>query len=167
MYGSKAVHLEVVSDLSTDTFLLCYQPFADYRGCPPTVHYDNATSFVGTSPQFEDLRVRTDAQADAIRKFASKTRCVHTAASTSHVRSMGGRCKEPTSTYGRRAENVIIGIDAVLNSRLLEAIIRGKWHQHQPNAEEAPGQSSAATVAPRQVHSNTRRAGRHDQDPQI
>lgn len=43
----KAVHLEMVSDLSTDTFVAAFDRFASRRGLPAVVYSDNATNFVG------------------------------------------------------------------------------------------------------------------------
>jgi hypothetical protein len=47
-----AVHLEIVSDLTTDGFLLAFQRFSARRGLPANVFTDNATNFVGASNLF-------------------------------------------------------------------------------------------------------------------
>jgi len=41
----RAVHLELCSDLTTDTFLLAFQRFIGRRGLPHTVYSDNAQTF--------------------------------------------------------------------------------------------------------------------------
>ncbi|KAL0870369.1 hypothetical protein ABMA27_005379 [Loxostege sticticalis] len=46
---TKAVHLEVVSDLSTEAFILCLRRFVSRRGKPHTIHCDNGTNFVGAN----------------------------------------------------------------------------------------------------------------------
>lgn len=46
-FSSKAAHLEVVSDLSTNTFLMCLKRFISRRGIPQKIYCDNATNFVG------------------------------------------------------------------------------------------------------------------------
>ncbi|GFU42112.1 integrase catalytic domain-containing protein [Nephila pilipes] len=42
---TRALHLELVSDLSTDKFLLALQRFVGRRGLPCTIYTDNATTF--------------------------------------------------------------------------------------------------------------------------
>lgn len=46
-FGIKAVHLEVVSDLTTDAFLGCLKRFIARRGKPKEIVSDNASNFVG------------------------------------------------------------------------------------------------------------------------
>ncbi|GFT16828.1 integrase catalytic domain-containing protein [Nephila pilipes] len=42
---TRALHLELVSDLTTDKFLLALQLFVGRRGLPHTIYTDNATIF--------------------------------------------------------------------------------------------------------------------------
>lgn len=51
---TRAVHLELSSDLSTEAFLLAFRRFISRRGIPSTIYSDNATSFKRASA---DLRV--------------------------------------------------------------------------------------------------------------
>lgn len=44
---TKAVHLELVSDLTTDAFLAALQRFVSRRGKPSSIHSDNALNYVG------------------------------------------------------------------------------------------------------------------------
>ena len=46
-FSSKATHLELVSDLSTNNFILCLKRFVGRRGVPNRLYCDNATNFVG------------------------------------------------------------------------------------------------------------------------
>ena len=48
-FSTKAIHLEAVSDLSTDNFLSAFNRFIARRGCPSTIFSDNGTNFVGAS----------------------------------------------------------------------------------------------------------------------
>ncbi|KAL0809215.1 hypothetical protein ABMA28_011437 [Loxostege sticticalis] len=48
-FASKALHLEVVSDLSTDTFILSLRRFISRRGRPSHLYCDNGTNFVGAN----------------------------------------------------------------------------------------------------------------------
>ena len=46
---SRAIHLEIVPDLSTEAFLRCLQRFTARRGIPRLITSDNATNFKGAS----------------------------------------------------------------------------------------------------------------------
>ncbi|CAI6349887.1 unnamed protein product [Macrosiphum euphorbiae] len=51
----KAVHLELVSDLSTPAFLAAFDRFVARRGLPTTVYSDCGTNFVGADRQLRQL----------------------------------------------------------------------------------------------------------------
>jgi len=51
----KAVHLEYVSDLTTDAFLAALQRFVARRGVPNDIYTDCGTNFVGASNQLREL----------------------------------------------------------------------------------------------------------------
>ena len=51
----KAVHLEVVSDLTTDAFLACLRRFISRRGIPATIWSDNGSNFVGASREISQF----------------------------------------------------------------------------------------------------------------
>lgn len=53
--NTKAVHLELVSDLSTDAFLLTLKRFVARRGNPATIFSDNATNFRGANNVLHDV----------------------------------------------------------------------------------------------------------------
>lgn len=46
-FATHAVHIKVMSALSTEAFLLCLQRFVGRRGTPRNIYSDNATNFVG------------------------------------------------------------------------------------------------------------------------
>lgn len=48
-FSTRAVHLEVCSDMSTDAFLACFERFVGRRGLPKTMFSDNGRNFVGAS----------------------------------------------------------------------------------------------------------------------
>ncbi|XP_015373324.1 PREDICTED: uncharacterized protein LOC107168431 [Diuraphis noxia] len=51
----KAVHLELVSNLSTEAFLAAFNRFVARRGLPVSVYSDCGTNFVGASKKLFDL----------------------------------------------------------------------------------------------------------------
>ncbi len=57
---TKAVHLELVSDRSTDTFLLAFRRFASLRGHPSTCWSDCGTNFVGAQSYLDEVMQNWD-----------------------------------------------------------------------------------------------------------
>lgn len=55
-FAVKAVHLEVVSDLTTDAFLAALKRFIGRRGLPAKIFSDNATNFVGANNRLSELK---------------------------------------------------------------------------------------------------------------
>lgn len=53
--ATKAIHLELVSGLSTESFLLTFKRFIARRGLPSTVYSDNATNFRGANNQLHEM----------------------------------------------------------------------------------------------------------------
>ena len=51
----KAVHLELVSDLTTDAFIACLRRFISRRGKPQTIWSDHGTNFIGASRELREL----------------------------------------------------------------------------------------------------------------
>ncbi|XP_075167480.1 uncharacterized protein LOC142239573 [Haematobia irritans] len=70
-FTSKAVHLELVSNLSSDCFILCFKRFAARRGLPTTVYCDNATNFVGASRNLKEIQEEFEAKKKAITSFGA------------------------------------------------------------------------------------------------
>lgn len=54
-FATKSMHIEVVSDLSTDTFIAALTRFISRRGVPSDLYLDNATNFVGASNHFHKV----------------------------------------------------------------------------------------------------------------
>ena len=53
--SSKAVHIEIVSDLTTEAFLAALKRFIGRRGIPAHFHSDNGRTFVGANNQLKEL----------------------------------------------------------------------------------------------------------------
>ncbi|XP_055622684.1 uncharacterized protein LOC129766199 [Toxorhynchites rutilus septentrionalis] len=59
---TKAVHMEVVADLTTQAFLGALKRFVSIRGKPSVITCDNATNFVGANRELELLRLQLCSQ---------------------------------------------------------------------------------------------------------
>ncbi|XP_032676160.1 uncharacterized protein LOC116846455 [Odontomachus brunneus] len=56
-FATKAVHIELVSDLTSDAFLSAFRRlFISRRGKPACIYSDNGTTFVGACRQLEEFR---------------------------------------------------------------------------------------------------------------
>lgn len=62
----KAVHLELVSDLSTPAFLAAFDRFVARRGLPSDVFSDCGTNFVGASKELRKLLLNADYQQECM-----------------------------------------------------------------------------------------------------
>uniref|UniRef100_A0A2S2NBR8 Integrase catalytic domain-containing protein n=1 Tax=Schizaphis graminum TaxID=13262 RepID=A0A2S2NBR8_SCHGA len=65
----KCVHLELVLDLSTDSFLAAFDRFVARRGLPSDVYSDCGTNFVGAARQLRTLVNHVDNQPRLIKTF--------------------------------------------------------------------------------------------------
>ncbi|XP_011858514.1 PREDICTED: uncharacterized protein LOC105556056 [Vollenhovia emeryi] len=72
----KAIHLEIVSDLTTDGFLAALRRFIARRGLPERVYSDNGTNFVGANRQLKELYVLLNSEEHKTRvnRFACEHR---------------------------------------------------------------------------------------------
>ena len=69
----KAVHLELVGDLTTASFLAALDRFVSRRGKPDLIISDNGTNFVGAKAELEDVQklFNDKAHQDAIISFCA------------------------------------------------------------------------------------------------
>ncbi|XP_015127109.1 uncharacterized protein LOC107048457 [Diachasma alloeum] len=67
----KAVHLEVVSDLTTDGFIASLKRFIARRGKCRSIHSDNETNFVGANNQLRELyrQVQSEEHHQKVQRY--------------------------------------------------------------------------------------------------
>lgn len=67
-FSTKAVHIELVTDLSTETFINALKRFIARRGKPVNMYSDNGTNFVGAKREIRELydMFRTESSQNAI-----------------------------------------------------------------------------------------------------
>ncbi len=54
-FSTKAIHIELASDLTTEAFLAVLTHFVARRGIPETIFSDNGTNFVGAKNELTEL----------------------------------------------------------------------------------------------------------------
>ena len=54
-FSTKDVHIEVVSDLTSEAFLAALKRFISRRGAPQNIHSDNGSNFIGAKKDLEEL----------------------------------------------------------------------------------------------------------------
>nr|XP_044248843.1 uncharacterized protein LOC123002543 [Drosophila takahashii] len=131
-FATKAVHLELVSDLTTDAFLGALRRFLSRRGRCQTIHCDNATNFVGANNKLKALEeaIFTDkAQAQIIHhcnqrqvdfKFIPPRAPSFGGLWEAAVKSAKRLLVSVTATASLTFEElntVIVEVEAILNSR--------------------------------------------------
>jgi hypothetical protein len=55
-FSTKAIHLELVSDCTSDSFLAAFRRFISRRGNVTTMYSDNGTNFVGANKELQTLK---------------------------------------------------------------------------------------------------------------
>ncbi|XP_011170007.1 uncharacterized protein LOC105203007 [Solenopsis invicta] len=71
-FATKAVHLEIVSDFTSEAFLGAFKRFMSRRGRPARVYSDNGTTFVGANRQIKEMYELVNGDQAAIRQFAQR-----------------------------------------------------------------------------------------------
>lgn len=66
-FASRAVHLELVTDLSSDAYLSALKRFISRRGKPSEIHSDNGRNFVGVKNEFTQF---LKSCSDEIKEYA-------------------------------------------------------------------------------------------------
>lgn len=62
-FATKAVHIELAMDLSTEAFLNVLKRFISRRGCPSDIYSDNGLNFVGANHELKELATLFNNQA--------------------------------------------------------------------------------------------------------
>lgn len=132
---TKALHLELVCDLSTAEFIMALENFIARRGIPNVLYTDNATNFIGAEREINVLHDQMLSQENEVTRMLAHNRITfrHTPARASHMagiweRSVGlvkyhlKRVMTNTKMTARKFDYVLKQIECCLNSRPLWAI---------------------------------------------
>lgn len=136
-FATKAVHLELVGDLTTVSFIAALKRFIGRRGKCLTLYSDNATNFVGANKELQNLRelflsqsfqqdVHSSMAADNITWHFIPPRSPHfgglweagVKSAKAHLKRVLGSSSLTYEEYN----TVLIQVEAVLNSRPLTSL---------------------------------------------
>jgi len=127
----KAVHLEIVTDLSTESFIAAMDRFTSRRGIPANIYTDCGTNYVGAAKQIKAL-LQTD---DARQAVSSRVRCEwhFNPPAAPHFGGLWEAAIKSTKTHLKKVvgaqvytleemSTLVIRIEGVLNSRPLQPL---------------------------------------------
>lgn len=72
-FSTKAVHLELAIDLTTESFIRCLKRFIADRGSVKKIYSDNATNFKGTANQLRDVQRILIKNSNEIKKVCEES----------------------------------------------------------------------------------------------
>lgn len=131
-FATKAVHLELVSDLTTEAFIGALKRFVSRRGHCQNLYCDNATNFVGTKNQLKELSeviYASSAQGAINKECISKGITFHFIppraphfgglweAAVKSAKHLLVRSVSTASLTYEELDTVVIEIEGILNSR--------------------------------------------------
>ena len=133
----KAIHLEVVEDLSTEGFLAALRRFIARRGTPKSIHCDNGTNFQGAKNELRELYelLSNENHQNSVNHFALNN-CIEFHFIPPSSPHFGGLWEASVKNFKMHLKRVagnsvltfiefytmIVEIESVLNSRPLTAI---------------------------------------------
>ncbi|XP_060801418.1 uncharacterized protein LOC132901991 [Amyelois transitella] len=136
-FVTKCIHLELVSDLTTECFLAAFKRFCSRRGIPATVFCDNASTFKGANNKLRQLYLLNNSQVhkDNVSDFCT-TRGIEFKFIPSYSPTFGGLFEASVKLFKYHFKRVIgeicftyeqfytlmVQIEGILNSRPLTSL---------------------------------------------
>lgn len=136
-FATKAVHLELVGNLTTEMFLAALKRFISRRGKPLNIYSDNGSTFVGANSELKELskflnskdtqsEIRVSLNSESISWHFIPPRSPHfgglweagVKSTKSHLKRVIGNA----SLVYEEFNSILIQVEAVLNSRPLSPL---------------------------------------------
>ncbi|XP_055633808.1 uncharacterized protein LOC129774135 [Toxorhynchites rutilus septentrionalis] len=166
----RAVHLEVVHSLSTESCKMALRRFINRRGAPIEIHSDRGTNFVGTNNELRREMSKIDDQLAEVFTNAN-TKWVFNPPGTPHMGGSWERLVRSVKTalaamYTTRTPNeetlitLVIEAECVMNSRPLTFIPLEVEQQKALTPNQFLLLSSSGVVQPRQALAESKYACR-------
>ena len=115
----RAVHIEKLNTLETDSFINSFRRFMSRRGTPKKVWSDNGTNFVGASPDLVKCMQQLD--EEKIRSFGLKKE-VEWKFNTPHASHMGGVWERQIRTIRRVLTSLLSKHEDKMSDEVLETL---------------------------------------------
>ena len=113
---SRAIHIEVVHDLTTDSFINAYRRFISRRGPIRQLRCDRGTNFVGAKNELDSERIRQKLTSDDCDYFEFKMNFPH----ASH---MGGVWERMIRSARNALSSLLISQPCTLDDELLHTLL--------------------------------------------
>ncbi|VEN50686.1 unnamed protein product [Callosobruchus maculatus] len=134
-FCTKAIHIEIVTDLTTENFMAAFRRFISRRGIPSEVYTDNGSTFVGAHNQLKELghflHKKQDSIVDSVSELNIKWHFIppytpnHGGLWEAAVKSTKFHLKRVlinnNVTY-EEFSTLVVQIEGILNSRPLVAL---------------------------------------------
>lgn len=116
----RAVHMEKLDSLDTDSFINSFRRFMARRGTPVKVWSDNGTNFVGGSPEL--IKCMKELDEERLRRFGLEKE-VEWCFNPPHASHMGGVWERQIRTIRRILSSLLLQHSDKLSSEVLETFL--------------------------------------------
>ncbi len=130
--STRAIHIEVCKNLSTEDFIAALRRFANKRGMPASIYSDNGSNFIGAKAELDKIQSMLNKSQHKLSLVSSETglkwhfsppRAPHFGGLwEAGVKSMKRQIKKIVQPHPLRLDeilNVVSEVEAILNSRPL------------------------------------------------
>ncbi|XP_058826819.1 uncharacterized protein LOC131686843 [Topomyia yanbarensis] len=136
----RAIHIELVHSLSTDSCIMALRNFIAHRGSPRMIYSDRGTNFVGASRKLRNAESAIDQQAIMAEFVSSETKWLFNPPASPH---MGGSWERLIRTVKKNLAAISLTkkpTDEVLRSLLteIENVVNSRPLTHVPIDDESP-----------------------------